>query len=236
MEYTRGDGDVSRREVEAVGMTFSHPCWYLAAWCHLRSGYRTFRLDRIDSLGATGRPHTIARHTPLEELINYDNFKNHNTMKINSIEIKNLESIETMALHHTGDYSGIGKAFEKLAAWAGTNNYWRLNPRMLGIYHDDPRSVAPEKRRSSAALEAMPGMEPGQGMERYTVSGGKYLVMNAEVVMAEYGEAWCVIENEVAERGLEYDDRDHYELYISCVDSTQGHDAPWIVEFCVPVK
>ncbi len=236
MEYRRGDGRDSRREVEAVGMTFSHPCWYLAAWCHLRNEYRTFRLDRIDSLAATGRLHTIASHTPLGELMNYDNFKNHDTMNINSIEVKNLESIETVALPHTGDYSGIGKAFEKLAAWAGMNNYWRLNPRMIGIYHDDPSTVAPDKLRSSAALEAKPGMEPGEGMERYTVSGGKYLVMNAEVVMAEYGEAWQKIDAEVAARGLECDARDHYELYVSCIDSTQGPDAPWIVEFRVPVK
>ncbi len=236
MEYTRSDGLVSRREVEAVGMTFSHPCWYLAAWCHLRGEYRTFRLDRIDSLTATGREHSIARHTPLGELINYDNFKNHNTMKINSIEIKNLEPINVIALHHTGDYSGIGAAFERIAAWAGANNYWAKGPRMIGIYHDEPGIKPVAEMRSSAALEAMPGMEPGAGMELYTVSGGKYLTMNAEVVMAEYGEAWMRIETEAAERGLACDDRDHYELYVSCVDSTQGNDAPWIVEFRVPVK
>jgi DNA gyrase inhibitor GyrI len=190
MEYTRGAGLVSRREVEAVGMTFLHPCWYLAAWCHLRGKYRTFRLDRIESLVATGRPHTVARHTPLAELMNSSNFKNHNTMKINSVEVKNLDTIDTIALPHVGDYSGIGAAFEKLAAWAGANNYWALGPRMIGIYHDDPCTVPVEKRRSSAALETKPGMTPGTGMSRYTVTGGKYLVMTAEVVMAEYSDAW----------------------------------------------
>lgn len=157
-------------------------------------------------------------------------------MKINSIEELNLEPIETVAIKHTGDYSGIGAAFERLAAWAGANNYWTLGPRMVGIYHDEPGTKPAAEMRSSAALEAMPGMEPGEGMSRCTVSGGKYLVMNAEVVMAEYGEAWMRIETEVAVRGLEYDDRDHYELYVSCVDATQGDDAPWIVEFRVPVK
>ena len=157
-------------------------------------------------------------------------------MKINSIEVKNLEPIETIALRHTGDYSGIGAAFEKLAAWAGANNYWALGPRMIGVYHDEPGTKPAAEMQSSAALEAMPGMEPGEGMSRYTVTGGKYLVMNAEVIMAEYVEAWMRIETEVTERGLGYDDRDHYELYVSCVDSTQGNDAPWIVEFCVPVK
>ncbi len=157
-------------------------------------------------------------------------------MKINSIEVKNLDPIETIALHHTGDYSGIGAAFGRLAEWAGKNNYWAKGPRMIGIYHDDPTTTAPDKLRSSACLEAKAGMEPGEGMERYTVSGGKFLVMNAEVTMAEYGQAWQKIDAEVVDRGLECDDRDHYELYVSCVDSTQGDDAPWIVEFRVPVK
>ena len=157
-------------------------------------------------------------------------------MKINSIEIKNLEPIKVIALHHTGEYSGISTAFEKIGEWAGANNYWAKGPRMIGIYHDDPTAVAPEKLRSSGCLEEMEGMEPGEGMERYTVAGGKYMVMNAEVTMSEYGEAWQKAYTAMAERGLECGTRDHYELYISCVDGTQDDDAPWIVEFRIPVK
>ncbi len=157
-------------------------------------------------------------------------------MKINSIEVRNLEPINTIALTHIGDYSGIGAAFEQIAAWAGKTNYWAKGPRMIGVYHDDPSAVAPEKRRSSACLEDKGGAQLDEGMSHYTISGGKYLVMSAEVIMAEYSDAWMRIETEVTERGLAYDERDHYELYISCVDATQGNDAPWIVEFCVPVK
>lgn len=157
-------------------------------------------------------------------------------MKINSTEIKNLEPIKTIAIHHTGDYSGIGAAFRKIAELAGANGYWAKGPRMAGVYHDNPAEVPMEKLRSSACLEDMGGMEPAEGMERYEISGGKYLTMNAEVTMAEYGQAWCKIYEVVAGQGLEFDARDQYELYISCVDSTQGDDAPWIVEFRVPVK
>ncbi len=35
INYTNADGDVSRREIEAVGITFSAPFWYLTAWCGL---------------------------------------------------------------------------------------------------------------------------------------------------------------------------------------------------------
>ncbi len=79
-------------------------------------------------------------------------------------------------------------------------------------------------------------MEPGEGMTRLTVAGGKFLVMNATVTMPEYGAAWEKAMAEVASRGLLCDNRDHYELYIGCTDTTQGDDAPWVVEFCIPVK
>lgn len=157
-------------------------------------------------------------------------------MKINSTEVKNLEPIQTIAVHHLGDYSGITAAFEKLGQWAAENDYWAKGPRMAGVYHDNPAEVPADTLRSSACLEQLDGMEPAEGMERYPISGGKYLVMNAEVTMAEYGDAWCKIYAAGAEKGLEFDTRDHYELYIGAVDGTQGEDAPWIVEFRVPVK
>ncbi len=72
MDYTNAGESASCREVEAVGVTFTNPYWYLTAWCHLRGEYRTFRLDRIDALTPTGRGHTIAEHPPLASLVGHD--------------------------------------------------------------------------------------------------------------------------------------------------------------------
>ncbi|GHS92521.1 hypothetical protein FACS1894203_5030 [Bacteroidia bacterium] len=157
-------------------------------------------------------------------------------MKILSIEIKNLEPINTIAISHTGDYSGIGGVFEKLAAWAGANNLWTATPRMAGVYHDDPMHTPVEKLRSEACLENISGIEPGEGMQRYTITGGKYFVMQVEVTMSEYSKAWKNAYVAFNEKRHEYDLRDHYELYVSCAGDTQNPDAPWIVELCIPVK
>lgn len=157
-------------------------------------------------------------------------------MKINSAEIKNLEPIKTIAISHIGDYSGICSAFEKLAAWADANNLWVASPKMAGIYHDDPMTTPVEKLRSEACLENLSGIEPGEGMQHYTISGGKYFVMQVEVTMAEYNEAWINVYTVLTEKGYECDTRDHYELYVSCAGDTQNADAPWIVDLCIPVK
>jgi Predicted transcriptional regulator len=71
MGYTNTNDFVSVREIEAVGITYSHPYWYLTAWCHLRSEYRTFRLDRINSLTVTAKPQT-KEHPLLKSLVEYD--------------------------------------------------------------------------------------------------------------------------------------------------------------------
>ncbi len=157
-------------------------------------------------------------------------------MKINSTEIKNLELIKTIAISHFGDYAGICGAFEKLAAWAGANNLWAASPKMAGVYHDDPMDTPVDKLRSEACLEDLSGVEPGEGMKHYTISGGKYFVMQVEVTMAEYNEAWKNVYTVVHEKGYECDTRDHYELYVSCAGDTQDADAPWIVNLCIPVK
>ncbi|MBK5722118.1 GyrI-like domain-containing protein [Dysgonomonas sp. Marseille-P4677] len=157
-------------------------------------------------------------------------------MKINNTEIKNLEPIKTIAILHLGEYSGICGAFEKLGAWAGANNLWAASPKMAGVYHDDPMHTPAEKLRSQACLENLSGIEPGEGMQHYTISGGKYFVMQVEVNMSEYKEAWEKVYDVLNEKGYECDMRDHYELYVSCTGDTQDPDAPWIVDLCIPVK
>lgn len=159
-------------------------------------------------------------------------------MKINSTEIKNLEPIKTIAISHTGDYSGIGNVFEKLAVWAEANNLWAASPKMFGIYHDDPQNTPIDKLRSEACLENLSGIEPDKGMKEYTISGGKYFVMQVEVTMAEYNEAWKRVYATLGEKGYECDceSGDHYESYVSCAGDIQDANAPWIVELCIPVK
>ena len=164
-------------------------------------------------------------------------------MKIISAEVKNLEPINTIAITHIGDYSGIGNVFNKLTAWAGANNLLTAAPRMAGIYHDDPMQMPVEKLRSEACLENLSGIEPGEGMKRYEITGGKYFVMQVEVTMAEYTTAWQKAYSTFFEKGYEFDSRDHYELYISFIGDTQSSDScsenpdtPWIVDLCIAMK
>lgn len=53
--YTDGKGAASVREVDPLGIIYMQDTNMLMAWCHLRTDYRVFRLDRMDDLARTGK-------------------------------------------------------------------------------------------------------------------------------------------------------------------------------------
>lgn len=60
--------EISERNVEPVGVYYSHEHWYLIAYCQLRQAYRTFRLDRIRTIRSTSRSFE-QRHPSLKSFL-----------------------------------------------------------------------------------------------------------------------------------------------------------------------
>ena len=50
--YQGLDGASSERVVRPLIMAFFGPVWLLAAWCEMRGGFRSFRIDRISAFAA----------------------------------------------------------------------------------------------------------------------------------------------------------------------------------------
>ena len=53
IEYLSLEDETSLRELKPLGLFFWGKVWTLAAWCALRQGYRSFRVDRIKSISFT---------------------------------------------------------------------------------------------------------------------------------------------------------------------------------------
>jgi len=51
--HYQGSTVETERQVDPYGVVFHGDRWYLAAWCHLRQGLRTFRIDRVHTAGLT---------------------------------------------------------------------------------------------------------------------------------------------------------------------------------------
>jgi proteasome accessory factor C len=59
-DYLNSRGERERRRVDPLRVESLDADWYLRAWCHLREGVRTFRLDRISNPAVTAEPITRA--------------------------------------------------------------------------------------------------------------------------------------------------------------------------------
>lgn len=84
--YTNHSEQTNDRIIEPVGITFAGNYWYLVAWCHLRNGYRNFRLDRVHKLQHTDKSFAVqslslteylkkftTEHNIMEAVIEFDN-------------------------------------------------------------------------------------------------------------------------------------------------------------------
>lgn len=71
IQYVDMDDNETSRILEAVGITYSYPNWYLMAWCLLRKDYRMFRLDRISDIRLLPDKQTKT-HPPLNDLLGCD--------------------------------------------------------------------------------------------------------------------------------------------------------------------
>ena len=50
LQYHSNQDELTKREVEPIGMFYYSAGWHLIGWCRLRNDYRDFRADRIKSL------------------------------------------------------------------------------------------------------------------------------------------------------------------------------------------
>ena len=55
IEYHSTQEELTRREIEPIGIQYYSGAWHVIGWCRLRSGYRDFRADRIKTLISCGK-------------------------------------------------------------------------------------------------------------------------------------------------------------------------------------
>ena len=58
----------TKREIEAIGIFYKSGYWHLIAYCHLRTAYRDFRVDRIIAIEPTGKTFN-SKHPTLKAYI-----------------------------------------------------------------------------------------------------------------------------------------------------------------------
>lgn len=66
VDYKNNNDELSKRQVEPIGLIFYAFSWHLIGWCHMRSDYRDFKVARILKLRNTESPFIKKDHIELE--------------------------------------------------------------------------------------------------------------------------------------------------------------------------
>ncbi|MDX5442846.1 MAG: YafY family transcriptional regulator [Hymenobacteraceae bacterium] len=67
IDYKNNKEEVSRRQIEPIGLIFYAFSWHVIAWCHLRDEYRDFKVSRILKVKPTGLLFQKTEHMPLSD-------------------------------------------------------------------------------------------------------------------------------------------------------------------------
>jgi predicted DNA-binding transcriptional regulator YafY len=67
--FSSYSNELTKREVEPIGLFYYSDSWHLIAWCRLRNGYRDFRVDRIRNLKLTGEKFDARNLITLKEYL-----------------------------------------------------------------------------------------------------------------------------------------------------------------------
>lgn len=93
------------------------------------------------------------------------------------VTIQELPAMRLAALDHTGCYMQIGKAFEPLYGWFASRGLLNAATRSIGVYYDDPFSVAEESLRSRAGLTVDPAFRCEAPLIETDIAAGRHAVL-----------------------------------------------------------
>ena len=153
-----------------------------------------------------------------------------------NVEVKDMPEMNVAYVRAIGPYQEVGKAFERLMAWAGPRGLLQFpETRVLGVYHDNPEVTDTDKLRADACITVPEGTEVDGDVGNMRVPGGLFAVARFEVAVGEFGEAWDqLMGGWLPESGYQPDDRLCYEL---CHNNPKDHpEGKYIIDICAPVR
>lgn len=88
------------------------------------------------------------------------------------IKISQTQGYRLLGLPHAGDYHQIARAFERIGAYGSAHGLVSPTTDFIGIYFDDPETVAPSKLRSFAGISVGPDVKADGEFQIMTVPAG----------------------------------------------------------------
>jgi len=156
-------------------------------------------------------------------------------MTMPEVTIRHEPALRLAALDHRGSYMDIGRAFDRVMAWAGPRGLIGPGSRFLALYHDDPATVPVQELRSVAGLSVPDGVEPSDGLRILDLPPARLAVMVFKGPYAELEGAYRQLYRDwLPTSGEEPADAPCREEYLN--DCRSLPPAEWLTAIMVPLK
>lgn len=132
------------------------------------------------------------------------------------VEITTAPPRRLAAKAHTGPYPEIGAAFQQVASVFASRNLWPQAQGMVGIYYDDPGTVAPEALKSHAGVLVDQSFEMPENLEDVKTPDGRMAVMHYKGPYAGLKAAYDYLFGEwLPKSGEEMREAPSFEIYLN---------------------
>jgi AraC family transcriptional regulator len=155
------------------------------------------------------------------------------------VEIKELPPFRIAYMRHVGPYGAGGNIpalWTRFERWMRARDLLHSGTLTIGIGHDAPDVVAPEKLRYDACLVIGEDFKPDNSINVSQLPGGRYAVTLFEGTAATISGAWDrMFATWLPNSGFQPEDRPCLELY----HNDKGSEHPpghFRCELCLPVK
>ncbi|NOT82279.1 MAG: AraC family transcriptional regulator, partial [Gallionella sp.] len=141
----------------------------------LKAGYKNIQSFTRTFNAIYGMP--PARYRNHGSHTQYQSTNLERSLAMYNITLKTLPDLEVVSIKHSGSYLQISQEFGQLGSWLGARNLLDANTRMMGVYYDDPDTVAEKDLRSRACMTVSKPCVLEAPLERITIAGGEYAVL-----------------------------------------------------------
>jgi len=151
------------------------------------------------------------------------------------VTIEDAPKRRLAAMAHVGPYDEVSKSYEKVAAVFTSRNLWGHAKGMVGMYYDDPSTVAAAELRSHAAVEMIAGADVPDGLEEVYIDGGESAVLVMKGAYSGLKDAYEWLYGQwLPTSGRMPADQPSYEVYLNSPMDTAPADL--LTQICVPLQ
>lgn len=149
------------------------------------------------------------------------------------VEIQDRPALRIAAVMHRGPPSEIGRAFDRVVAWAGPRGLTGPSARGVAVYLDDMAITPPQEQRALAGLTVGPDVEGDETVAIHEAPGGRYAVLRFKGPYAHLGRGYDELFDWLLTSGEEPAHAPCLEVNLNDPRATPPEDL--LTEICLPL-